>query len=156
MGRKSLGFTLVELLVVIAIIGLLVALLLPAVQSARVAARRMQCWNNLHQIGLGVLNFTNSNQGHFPWTYHQTNSDAQSWITTVAPYMENVDEVRLCPDDPMGEARVQVNSAGLQSTSYLINEYVSYQTTDGYAVLNVNQLGDSTKLIILFESIAHK
>jgi prepilin-type N-terminal cleavage/methylation domain-containing protein len=85
--RSRPAFTLVELLVVIAIIGVLVALLLPAVQAAREAARRSQCQNNLRQLGLAIHGY-NDIHGRLPYCRSGGGQNRHTWALLILPYME--------------------------------------------------------------------
>ncbi len=87
--KRSSGFTLVELLVVIAIIAMLVTLLLPAVQSAREAARRTQCSNNIRNLALGLHNYHSANNAFPAGFVSQANkTEAWGWSTLMLPFIE--------------------------------------------------------------------
>jgi len=85
LGHRNRGFTLVELLVVIAIIGILVSLLLPAVQSAREAARRMSCSNNEHQLAVALMNY---HDGHRSFPYGVNAPWGHSWGAHILAELE--------------------------------------------------------------------
>ena len=100
--RLSRAFTIVELLVVIAIIGTLVALLLPAIQSAREAARAAQCKNHLKQIGLATLQFNDTNKAFPParlksrgYSSYICETTQPSWLVRILPYLEESNQYAL-------------------------------------------------------------
>jgi prepilin-type N-terminal cleavage/methylation domain-containing protein/prepilin-type processing-associated H-X9-DG protein len=136
------AFTLVELLVVIAIVGTLVAMLLPAVQAARAAARRTECINNMRQLGIGVLNYAGAHQGKFPRTYHD--GDQQSWVYTLAEFLEDVDQVRICPEDPQGQERLVFHG-----TSFVVNQYLTMQVPGGAD--DLDKLRATTRTLVALE-----
>ena len=87
--RSRSGFTLVELLVVIAVIGVLISLLLPAIQAARGAARRTQCLNNLRQIGLAFHMYLEDHDGRFPRSSHSAFANREPpWGYAIGPYLD--------------------------------------------------------------------
>jgi prepilin-type N-terminal cleavage/methylation domain-containing protein len=123
-GRKRAAFTLVELLVVIAIIGVLVALLLPAIQAAREAARRAHCQSNIKNAALAVLNYESAfNELPHGMTFppelegniHRLTNFGKNWIISVLPYLEEQPlydsfNFKRPINDPSKNAAINVNS----------------------------------------------
>jgi prepilin-type N-terminal cleavage/methylation domain-containing protein/prepilin-type processing-associated H-X9-DG protein len=154
--RKSRrGFTLIELLVVIAIIGVLIALLLPAVQSAREAARRAQCTNNLKQLGIAVHNYLDTNQVIPPsgaWYGAPTNTEQDySMKVRLLPYMEqqplynanNFDFAPSCyktdnrePTDHLGAQPVNATVTATKINAFLCPSDPNPGQTGSFITLN--------------------
>jgi prepilin-type processing-associated H-X9-DG protein/prepilin-type N-terminal cleavage/methylation domain-containing protein len=145
-ARLLHAFTLVELLVVIAIISVLVSLLLPAVQNAREAARSSQCKSQMRQLGLATLQYCDTHDGEFPRDWHAAAGGAKSWIFTLAPFMESVDAIRICPTDPLADDRLQA-----KATSYRINQYLTADESKG-GVRNLRQVQATHLMMLAFES----
>jgi prepilin-type N-terminal cleavage/methylation domain-containing protein/prepilin-type processing-associated H-X9-DG protein len=130
--RKPAGFTLIELLVVIAIIAVLIALLLPAVQSAREAARRAQCINNLKQLGLAAMNYESANNVYPCQSVQNTSQWAwePSWVAAILPHMEqtnaynainfNLPMLEIGFVNPVATGGMANSTAGLLTISTLL------------------------------------
>lgn len=143
---RQAGFTLVELLVVIAIIGILVALLLPAIQSAREAARRSQCFNNLKQMGLALQNYHDT-YATFPPAF----INRQGWMlnTYLLPYMEQAalydelntrDPMDLATPATLNLARTVISGFVCPSDAWTVPTQSKY-AINGYTIAMGNYLG---------------
>jgi len=133
--RKKSGFTLVELLVVIAIIGVLVALLLPAVQAAREAARRTRCTNNMKQLGIALHNYHDTHLVFPPGQYNRlANEGAPNracWMQSLLPFMEQTALAdSFIPD-------IQANKMALQWVNHEQNIATLLCPTDSNAPKNM-------------------
>jgi prepilin-type N-terminal cleavage/methylation domain-containing protein/prepilin-type processing-associated H-X9-DG protein len=146
--EKQRGFTLIELLVVIAIIALLIALLLPAVQAAREAARRIQCTNNLKQLGLALFNYESAITAFPPSMCSSGTGNTVTWINgwsalaRILPYSEqgnlfNTANFTLWKEDPQNSTTIS------QTVNILIcpSEVQPQVSTHDYGLSGVNNYG---------------
>ena len=151
-GTRHQGFTLIELLVVIAIIALLAAILFPVFSRARENARKTSCLNNLKQIGLGIIQYTQDYDEMYPFRVNAGSSI--SWRTYIFPYVKST-QLFMCPSNP--NKNTDSNHDG---SSPIKGLKISYST-------NINLIGASSppvaaadvaapaQLIAVAESVEH-
>ena len=144
------GFTLIEVLVVISVVGVLVALLLPAVQAAREAARATQCRSNLHQIGLAVNQYFDYWDGQF-FLHHPFNADTLSEVAKADSFAEIYWEDKLMPFINPSFAREDIARGGVQISDEAIfrcpsdlSQILPYQQIDG----TIDGIGNRTSYLM--------
>ena len=162
-GHFRGGFTLIELLVVLAIVGILIGLLLPAVQKVRESAARTQCQNNLHQLALAMHGYHDVNHA-FPPAFAKPSN--YGWAVWLLPYVEQQNlyntlnplstrlalgpdttlklAVFVCPSDPGGE--VNNYFGGYAKSNYVVSEQIS----DGGSAIPMATITDGLSNTILF------
>jgi len=145
---KRFAFTLVELLVVIAIIGLLVALLLPAVQAAREAARRTSCLNNISQLALAIHNYEFSTE-HLPSgsinpegpIRSEPEGQHVSWLVQILPYAEQNNAYQLFDQEAGAYARVNGEIRSLKVQLFTCPSYPGDETNENETVARTTYAG---------------
>lgn len=160
-SRRQSAFTLIELLVVVAIIGVLVALLLPAVQAAREAARRIACTNNQRQLGLAAIHYEGTHDQFPSWKTEIAGHEA-SWAVPLLPYLEQNSlwrefregrptrvylKVFVCPSNP-----AESGDADRSPSAYAANIEVMREER-GLSVGQISQRDGASQTLLFSENL---